>query len=338
MCGSGEPVPPDAKARHGSLYVRGAGRWPVLALGAAALAGGCSGSSEQEPPGTEGDRGAPGAATADFEATPGTIYQRTIAFIETSGDSALLVPWDFENRIEADGTQRAIRGWLGRAGQWRLFMEDDWVTGPTRAPWRIVPRGQARLVVGHQDVLEEIYYREGVRDLSLRLGETVVEWNGQRGATYRLLEGSVRLGDVETRGLVLDAFAVRTSGAGESAELALLIGGDRFQLVLANLEGPGRYRAWARQDTLELFWPEVEVEWGETRSFERARRDVPVVWRIESGDGRLSGEFESVTSHLQTQNGDGAILPVLGVYEVAGLFRVDGEEVAVRGFLRHFQR
>jgi len=122
------------------------------------------------------------------------------------------------------------------------------------------------------------------------------------------------------------------------AELGLLIAGDRLQLVFANLDGPGRYRAWARQDTLELFWPEVEVTWEETRSFERARRSVPVLWHMESADGTLSGVFESVSSHVQALEGDGAILPVLAVYEVAGRITVDEEEVAVKGFLRHFQR
>ena len=165
-----------------------------------------------------------------------------------------------------------------------------------------------------------------------------MEWSGQRGATYRLLEGAVRLADMETEGLVLDAFAVRAGGRGGSVELGLLTAGDRFQLVLANLEGPPRYRAWARQDTLELFWPEVDVTWEETRSFEQARRDVPVHWHIESEDGRLSGTFESVSSHLHAGDGEGAILPVLAVYEVTGTVTIDGAEVAVKGFLRHFQR
>lgn len=319
--------------------MRGVAGRPVAAIGVVALAWACSGGP---PDGgaaeTEGDQGPTGAAAADSGAAPGTIYQRTIVFIEPSGDSALLVPWDFENRIETDGTHMSVRGWLGRAGEWRLFMEDDWVTEPTRAPWRIVPRGPARLVMGLQDALEEIYYREGLRDLSLRLGETVVEWSGQRGATYRLLEGAVRLADVETAGLVLDAFAVRAGGLDGSVELGLLTGGDRLQLVLANLEGPGRYRAWARRDDVELFWPEVDITWEETRSFERARRDVPVQWRLESGDGRLSGTFESVSSHLHAGDGEGAILPVLAVYEVAGTITIDEAEVAVKGFLRHFQR
>ena len=81
--------------------------------------------------------------------------------------------------------------------------------------------------------------------------------------------------------------------------------------MIANLEGPGRYRAWSRQGARELFWPEVEVAWEETRSVERARRDVPVLWRIESADGRLEGQFEAASSHVQLHDGDGAILPVL---------------------------
>ena len=314
-----------------------AARRPVLAMGTALAAACTGGAPDSESPGAEGDRGPAGAATAGTAVAPGTLYLRTVAFIETTSDSALLVPWDFENRIEADGVHRSIRGWLRRAGQWRLFMEDDWVTEPTRTPWRIVPRGPARLVVGLQDALEEIYYREGVRDLSMRMGETVVEWSGQRGATYRLLEGAVRLADVETTGLVLDAFAVRADGREDSAELGLLTAGDALQLVIANLEGPGRYRAWSRQGARELFWPDVEVAWEETRSVERARRDVPVLWRIESADGRLEGQFEAVSSHVQLHDGEGAILPVLVVYEVAGQITIDGEQVAVSGFLRHFQ-
>ena len=313
--------------------------WQTAAAFAAILSGSCgSGNPEERARGTAADGGAANGAPAGEVITPGTTYQRTIVFVETFGDSAQFFPWDFENRVETDGVHRSVRGWLGRAGQWRLFMEDEWTTAPTRAPWRIVPRGSARLVVGLEDALEEIYYREGGRSLSLRLGRTVVEWSGQRGATYRLLEGAVRLADVETEGLVLDAFAVQATENGGSAELGVLIGDDRLQLVFANLEGAGRYRAWARRDTLEFFWPEVAVTWEETRSFERARRGVPVLWHIESADGTLSGAFESVSSHVQALDGAGAILPVLAVYEVSGQVNVGGDEVAVKGFLRHFQR
>ncbi len=274
----------------------------------------------------------------------GTTYRRTVVFMGASGDSPMFVPWDFVNRVEAGGIARSVRGWLGRAGEWRLFVEEDWTTELTRAPWRIVPRGSARLVVGLEDALRELYFREGLRDLSVGLGEVVAEWSGQRGDTYRLLAGTAVLAGAETQGLVLDAFTARATDADEFTELALLAGGDGFHLVIADAEGSegsegaDPYRAWARHDSEIHSWPEVEVLWRETRTFERARREVPVVWRIRSGDPALSGEFEAVSSHQHTLDGMRAILPVLGVYEVRGYVDIETERIDVEGFLRHFQR
>lgn len=286
--------------------------------------------------------GEPIATTRDNEAARqaavGTTYRRTVVFMETSPDSSMFVPWDFVNRVEAEGIRRSTRGWLGRAGEWRMFVDEDWTTELTRAPWRIVPRGSARLVVGLGDALAELYFREGLRDLSVRPGEVVAEWSGQRGETFRLLTGTAVLAGVETQGLVLDAFTARTTDADEFTELALLAGDGGFQLVIADVEGVGPYRAWARTDSGSYSWTEVEVGWQETRTFERARRDVPVVWRIDSTEPVLSGEFEAVSSHLHTLEGTGALLPVFGVYEVHGYVDLEAERIEVAGFLRYFQR
>ncbi len=268
----------------------------------------------------------------------GTTYRRTVAFIETSGDSSMFVPWEFVNRVESDGIHRFARGWLGRAGEWRLFVNEDWTTELARAPWRIVPSTSARLVVGLDDALREIYFQEGLRDLSVRLGEVAVEWSGQSGETYRLLTGTTRLAGVETAGLVLDAFTARDSDAAQRAELALLSDGDRLQLLLANREGPVPHRAWARLGPVVHAWNEVELVWHETRAFERARRELPVVWRIAAENPALEGEFEAVSSHQHTLSAAGALLPVWGVYEVSGHVTIEGERFDVKGFLRNFLR
>lgn len=308
---------------------------PLLLLAAA-----CRQEPEdRDPPPLPGE---PVATTSDNEAAPGaavgTTYRRTVVFMEMSPDSSMLVPWDFVNRVEAEGIRRSTRGWLGRAGEWRMFVEEDWTTELTRAPWRIVPRGSARLVVGLGDALAELYFREGLRDLSVRPGELVAEWSGQLGETFRVLAGTAVLAGVETQGLVLDAFTARTTDTDEFTELAFLAGDDGFQLVLADVEGAGPYRAWARHDSESYSWPEVEVAWKETRTFERARRDVPVVWRIDSSEPGLSGEFEAVSSHLHTLEGTGALLPVFGVYEVRGYVDLETGRIDVGGFLRYFQR
>lgn len=298
----------------------------------------CAGDPiEDNPARSSGDPGTSPRAEVE-PGTVGTTYRRTVVFVGTSRDSSMYVPWEFANRVEPDRILRSTRGWLGRAGEWRLFVEDDWSTETTRSPWRILPRGSARLIVGMDDALREIYFQEGVRDLSVRMGEIIAEWSGQRGETYRLLNGTSRLAGVETSGLVLDALTARPNEADEVTELALLTGGPGFQLLFADSEGSNPYRAWARVDTSTHSWPEVEVAWPELYSFERARRDIPVVWTISATDPELTGRLEAVSSHQHTMRGTGARLPALGVYEITGSVTIGSERIEVTGFLRHLQR
>ena len=304
----------------------------LLALG---MAGCGDGTSAGSPPEAEGSAG---EAEDPAPSSPGRTYQRTLVFMDVSQDTTMFAPWDFESRAEPGGVGRTVRGWLGRGGQWALFMEDDWTAAPTRVPWRILPRGPVRLVVDTDDVVRTIIYREGLRDLSVEVGPTVAEWRGQKGEIYRLSDGTARLSDIATDGVVLDVSTARLTGEPEPVEWGLLIGEDGLNLLLVDPEGPGSYRAWARRGEEELGWPDVEMEWAETRSFERARRPIPVLWRFESDDGELTGEIEATSSHLKALEGEGALLPALGVYEVTGTVRIDDADTPVRGFLRHLQR
>ena len=310
-----------------------------FAVSGVPLALGLAGCGERTPPGAPPEvEGSAGDIEAPAPSSPGRTYQRTLVFIDVSRDTTMFAPWDFESRSEPEGVGRTIRGWLGRGGQWALFMEDDWTAAPTRVPWRILPRGPVRLVVDTDDVIRTIIYREGLRDLSVQIGSVLAEWRGQKGEIYRLSEGTARLSDIATDGFVLDVSTARLTGEAEPVEWGFLTGDDGLHLLLVDPEGPGSYRAWARRGEEDLGWPEVEVEWAETRSFERARRPIPVLWRFESDDGELTVELEAVSSHLKALEGEGAILPALGVYEVTGTVRIGEGETPVRGFLRHFQR
>lgn len=299
-----------------------------------------------------GESGADGAIAPDeqrvAEAEAGAEYQRTILFMDPFRDTSMFVPWDFRSSVGPDSLRRSLRGWLGRTwngaetggrdGRWSLFVDDEWKTAAGRAPWQIVPRGPARLVVGPGGALREIYYRQGFRDLSIRLGDVIAEWSGQRRERYRLLDGVAELSGVETEGLVLDVMLSRTDAETEPVEWALLAGDGGFRLLLADQEGDGPYRAWARRDGRDLAWPEVTISWDETVTVERARREVPVLWRFRSRTGGLSGTLASTSSRVQTLGGSGAVRPVLAVYEVAGEVEVGGAVVVVRGFVRHYQQ
>ena len=328
-------------ARPDQILAAARSSLPVLLLATAcALAAACGNASQEV---AEADTGDPSASPVTTEDAPETAspptYHRTVVFVDTASDSTMFVSWDFENHMLADSTHRTLRGWFGRGAQWILFADEAWATEPNRrAPWRIVPRGATRMIVGQDDVLREIYYQAGIRDLSLRIGDAAIEWIDSRGGRYRLLSGIARLPGEERSGWVLDVSGARTGASNGSGEWALLIGDDELELLLSDAEGSGRYRAWARIDGEERFWPSVAVSWGETRSFERARRDIPVLWRMRSSDGSLRGEFHSVGAHHLTLDEGGPILPVLGVYEVEGTISTDDRRMAVKGFLRHHQR
>ena len=307
---------------------------------AALLLGGCSENvPESASPAVSGQSvPAPLAAGEPArDSATGATYLRTVVFLDAASDTTMFVPWEFENRDEADGIHRVVRAWLARGTQWSLFVEDAWVTQSSRAPWRVFPRGAARMVVGQDDALRELYYQEGIRDLSIRFGEVAAEWSDPRVGTYRLLNATASLSGVESEGWIVDASTAYPADSGDATEWAMLIGDD-LHLLLAAADGARTHRAWARRSAEDLSWPSVTITWAETRSFERARRDIPVLWRFESPDGGLSGELRSVSAHHQTLDGSGPVLPVLAVYEVDGHVLVNDSRVAVKGFLRHAQR
>ncbi len=323
----------------GRRATRARGLVPALLVAAGPFVAACS--RDGPDPGSSGSAAASGAAGAEdtaSEVASGAVYRRSVVFVDVSSETTMFVPWDFENRIEADSVRHALRGWLGRGGEWAQFADERWATPLTRTPWRILPRGSTRMVMGLDDVLREIYYREGIADLAVRPGEVIAEWSGQRGDVYRLQHGSSRLSQAEYPGLVVDVYTPGAGGSGRPSEWMLLVGDGPTYLFLSDLGDAGAGRAWGLRDSEEMSWPDVTLAWAETWSFERARRDVPVRWRFRSGDGELMGEIEPVSTQLQAIAAEDPILPVLGVHEVAGQVTVDGTRVAVKGFLRHFQR
>jgi hypothetical protein len=80
------------------------------------------------------------------------------------------------------------------------------------------------------------------------------------------------------------------------------------------------------------------VSWGETRAFERARREVPVQWSIAAGTGDMAGSLEARATHIEAGAGEGPLLPVEALFEVTGTFRVGDRDYPLRGLVRHLQR
>ena len=278
------------------------------------------------------------------------LYERNVVFMTVDADSAIVVPWFFRTSSSKEGLERLTEGWLARAGLWEPFFHDEWRAEPTRTPFRIQPRGPLDLVVGLGGTLERILFAEGQRQLDVVIDEGVSDWSGNRGETFRLHQGAALFGDQRVPGLVLDMNRARLREGPEPGEWMFLTGPRRLAIVVESPGGSPAYAGWGRMGEEEFRWPEVQVEWSSVRSFEEARRDVPVGWRIRSLDGELEVELASAGCTLSTittcvprmelraQEGEGPILPVNGLYQVTGRVLLAGDSLEVRGLVRHVQR
>ncbi len=271
-----------------------------------------------------------------------SIQERALVFLSLPGDSTVLVPWAFRTRTRGEVAVRDRGLWLGRRGSWEALLQDTLQTPTTGGAARIVPGGAIRLVVGRDDVVERLLFREGPREVELAPGEFLAEWGNPDGSIFRLHRGSATFPSGAVDGFVLDLLRVWEAGS-PPGDWIVLHGGDGVQLLLEERiplspsRSPGAFRGWSRVAFQQQPWPDVEVTWEEVRAFEPARRDIPAEWVITTPGGEVEGAFRSVSSHLAAGTGEGPLLPVSAFFEVEGEVRIMGEPFPVQGLVRHLQ-
>ncbi len=304
-----------------------------------AVAAACT-PTRDAPPEAEEEAGGTQAPDRNFH---GRSYERNLVFLTTRGDSSLIVPWFFTARTRPGGVDRKVQGWLARSETWDQFMDDAWEGPPTRVPWRILPRGPTRMIVGLDDALERVMFREGPRNLEVAFGALLVEWTGPRAQTFRVQEGAARLSERRVDGFVLDMSRAWTAEDEPPGGWGFLLSGDSLLAVLEEA-GPGggpeggTYSLWALLGPEDRRWDAVRLEWSESRSFEAARREVPVAWRVRRPGGVVGGTLTSAAPFLEAGEGEGPVLPVEGLYQVSGTLTLEGRDYPVRGLIRHLQR
>ena len=165
---------------------------------------------------------------------PGRSYERHIVFLTFQGDSTLIVPWTFSAHTRPGGVDREVRGWLARSETWDAFLVDSWEGPVNSVPWRILPHGPVRLVVGEEDALETIIFQEGGRNLEVSPGEFLVEWSGQRAQTFRFHKGRVMLSDQTVEGHILDMSRAWEAGDPPPGDWGVLVSGDSCLLYTSD--------------------------------------------------------------------------------------------------------
>ncbi len=323
-----------ADSRPSFLRMLHLARMPVLLLLLVASACGDAprGESSRSPQ--------PGSDPDTVPQAPRWSYERSLVFVSNTGDSLLVVPWVLEATTVPGGVARSARGWLARNGAWEAFMRDEWNSAPNQEPWRILPHGPLRILVGEGDRLDRIFYAGGGRRLEVSLDETLVEWTGNQGGSFNVVEGGLVLGDRRVPGRVLDVSQGIRVQEGSLGDWIFLTSGDSLALLAQApryQEEDMSYQAWALDGAQELGWPELSVEWEEQRAYEPARRDIPSILSVRSPASDLEAELQVLSFQLEVRAGPGPVLPVDGVMELAGMLRIGGRELPVQGVLRHRQ-
>jgi hypothetical protein len=198
-------------------------------------------------------------------------------------------------------------------------------------------------MMGLGEAVEGIVFQDGVRNLEVIPGDLLVEWSGLRAENFRIQEGTALLSDRAVEGYVVDMSRAWAQGADPPGDWGFLTAGDSLQMVLEDLEagdgtGGGGFSCWARLEFTERQYQNVQMIWTEVRAFEEARRDVPTRWEIRAPGNELGGSLTVVAPYLEVGEGEGPMLPVTGLFQVAGALILDGREFPVQGFIRHSQR
>lgn len=283
---------------------------------------------------------------------PTAAYERRLIFLGPGQrlPSAAIV--DFVAVSDSVGLRRGIRARLADGSDWSRLMDAGWEMERMREPWRLVPHGPLRLVVGDAGELGALVFRADP-EIRMEPGTTLATLSPDASMQLLLRQGRLALGPDLVHGVVLDAQMGRSldpavsrdgrSGGGEvraphdratpaarpGAE-ALLLGDAGFHLVFASgADGPFAWLRHGQQDDVRRGARLAAVGW----ELDGDGFRVPNAWEV-LGPSDLTGELvaEAVDG---VDISDAPDVEGLGYAIVSGWILDRGVHRDVYGLIRH---
>jgi hypothetical protein len=276
-------------------------RFSSLLMLAVLLAAGSLACDDRGPLGDEV------AARTPVDFGPTAAYERRFYFLGPGQalPSAAIV--DFVALSDSAGLRRGVRARVSDGTDWQRLMDEGWDMAWMREPWRLVPHGSLRIVLGDAGELAALVFRE---DMEVRVepGSALAGHSPDPGTQLVLRQARMALGADLVHGILLDAQLGRgvdpaTSrsarsqpGAGTRREAtpigqqgaeALLMDNNGFYLVFAAAgAGPVGWIHHGGRDEVRRGARLTAVGWEE--SVEGV--ELPNAWQV-SGQGELAGEL-----------------------------------------------
>jgi hypothetical protein len=247
------------------------------------------------------------AARAPVDFGPTAAYERRFLFLgpgQTLPSAAIV---DFVALSDSVGLRRGVRARVSDGADWQPLMDEGWDMAWMREPWRLVPHGSLRIVLGDAGELAALVFRE---DMEVRVepGSALAGHSPDPGTQLVLRQARLALGAELVHGILLDAQLGRgvdpaTSrsarsqpGAGAPGEATpigqpgtegLLTDNEGFYLVFAAAgAGPLGWIHFQGRDDVRRGARLTAVSWEETAD----GLELPNAWQV-TGQGDLTGEL-----------------------------------------------
>lgn len=306
------------------------------------------------------------AAAGRDDFGPTAAYDRRLVFLGPGADLPSAAVFDFAVLSDSATLRRGIRARLVDGMEWIQLMDAGWEMERMREPWRLVPHGDLKLVVGSAGELDALVFAGEELGVRLDPGSSIAEYSPDAGTQLVLRQAELRLGGEPIQGIMLDAQLGRAvnpavippaqaqptdAGAGDpdddaradslvvdpapaaraGAEAFLLDNAGYYVVFAASAEGD---IAWIHAAGRDDVRPAARLEATEWETFEQAGVRVPTAWRVLAPGGLLAGELQSQAAD-RAVIGEGSATGAMGYVVVTGWIEDRGVRRNVYGLVRH---
>lgn len=313
-----------------------------------------AGACENGPPWASGEADTGTQPRRDFG--PIAAYDRRLVFVGPGADLPTVALFDFTALSDSAAVRRGVRARITSGDEWIPLADLGWEMGPMRDPWRIIPRGELKMVVSGAGELSAIAFR-GDPPVRLEPGPLIAESSPDAGTQLVLRQATLTVRDDVIRGILLDAqlgraanrAAIRQStAAAESADTAesafpvtptaragaeaFLVNNGGYYTVFSTSAGDDI--AWvshAGRESLRRGVVLDPIAW--SPATEDDGPQLPRAWRLRGPAGGMSGELTAESADLARLGvGD---LTALGYILVSGWIEDGAVRRDVYGLVRH---
>lgn len=287
---------------------------------------------------------------------PTAAYDRRLIFLGPGDALPTGLVLDFAALSDSAALRRGIRARLVDGAEWVPLMDAGWEMEPMREPWRLVPYGTLKIVVGDAGDVDA-YLLGGDVELRLEPGATIAEYSPDAGTQLVLRQGRLRLGGEPIPGILLDAQLARAmnpaalpprpadtlDGENEAptpdplpaaragAEALILDNSGYYAVFAASADGD---MAWIHTGGRDDVRRGARLEATEWEAFLEGGLNVPTAWRIIAPTDGLSGELRADAADRAMLD-DSADPGAMGYVVVSGYVEDRGVRRNVYGLVRH---